>query len=182
MFGGPRSARGCPPCRRVPPRSRRDCSGSSAPCRARCQAISDRLDRLRPRRMLPGTVCGVGHRAVRHGGQPARLCLDAVRHHLHLVVLVSLNDPSQAFSVAVYRILEVLVGTACAMLVAILLAPDADGHRRTRASRLARSVRRAMAGSDLRDAQRHHDRGPAGDLEHALTCRASPRWRPPLRP
>ncbi len=44
----------------------------------------------------------------------------------NLVVLVSLNDPSQAFSVAVYRFLEVLVGTACALLVAILLAPEAD--------------------------------------------------------
>ena len=44
----------------------------------------------------------------------------------NLVVLVSLNDPSQAFSVAVYRVLEVLVGTACALLVAILLAPEAD--------------------------------------------------------
>ena len=44
----------------------------------------------------------------------------------NLVVLGSLNDPSQAFSVAVYRFLEVLVGTACALLVAILLAPEAD--------------------------------------------------------
>jgi uncharacterized membrane protein YccC len=42
-----------------------------------------------------------------------------------LVVLVSLNDPAQAFSVAIYRTLEVGVGITCAILVALLLAPDA---------------------------------------------------------
>jgi uncharacterized membrane protein YccC len=42
-----------------------------------------------------------------------------------LVVLVSLNDPAQAFSVAIYRTLEVGVGITCAILVATLLAPDA---------------------------------------------------------
>ena len=42
-----------------------------------------------------------------------------------LVVLVSLNDPAQAFSIAVYRTLEVCVGITCAILVATLLAPDA---------------------------------------------------------
>ncbi len=44
-----------------------------------------------------------------------------------LVVLVSLNDPSQAFSIAIYRTLEVGVGITCAILVATLLAPDAVG-------------------------------------------------------
>ena len=43
-----------------------------------------------------------------------------------LVVLVSLNDPAQAFSVAIYRTLEVCVGITCAILVATLLAPDAN--------------------------------------------------------
>jgi uncharacterized membrane protein YccC len=42
-----------------------------------------------------------------------------------LVVLVSLNDPAQAFSVAIYRTLEVGVGITCAILVATLLAPEA---------------------------------------------------------
>jgi uncharacterized membrane protein YccC len=42
-----------------------------------------------------------------------------------LVVLVSLNDPAQAFSVAIYRTLEVCVGITSAILVATLLAPDA---------------------------------------------------------
>jgi uncharacterized membrane protein YccC len=43
-----------------------------------------------------------------------------------LVVLVSLNDPAQAFSIAIYRTLEVCVGITCAILVATLLAPDAN--------------------------------------------------------
>lgn len=42
----------------------------------------------------------------------------------NLVVLSSLNDPSGAFHIAVYRFLEVLVGTGCALLVAVLLAPE----------------------------------------------------------
>jgi uncharacterized membrane protein YccC len=42
-----------------------------------------------------------------------------------LVVLVSLNDPAKAFSVAIYRTLEVCVGITSAILVATLLAPDA---------------------------------------------------------
>jgi len=42
-----------------------------------------------------------------------------------LVALVSLNDPAQAFSLAIYRTLEVWVGITCATLVATLLAPDA---------------------------------------------------------
>jgi uncharacterized membrane protein YccC len=48
-----------------------------------------------------------------------------------LVVLVSLNDPAQAFSVAIYRTLEVGVGITCAILVATLLAPDAPAAAAT---------------------------------------------------
>ena len=44
-----------------------------------------------------------------------------------LVVLLSLNDPTQAFSLAVYRTLEVAVGTASAAVIAVLLAPDGAG-------------------------------------------------------
>jgi uncharacterized membrane protein YccC len=41
-----------------------------------------------------------------------------------LVVLVSLADPTQAFSLAADRTLEVVVGTASAVLVTALLAPE----------------------------------------------------------
>ena len=44
-----------------------------------------------------------------------------------LVVLLSLTDPTQAFSLAVYRTLEIAVGTASAALLAVLLAPDGAG-------------------------------------------------------
>lgn len=41
-----------------------------------------------------------------------------------LVVMLSLNDPTQAFTLAVFRTLEVCVGTGSAILVATLLAPE----------------------------------------------------------
>ncbi len=41
-----------------------------------------------------------------------------------LVVLVTLADPTQAFSVAVYRTMEVAAGTASAVLITALLAPE----------------------------------------------------------
>jgi uncharacterized membrane protein YccC len=43
-----------------------------------------------------------------------------------LVVLMSLTDPSQAFSLAVNRTLEVGIGTGSAVLLALLLAPKGD--------------------------------------------------------
>jgi uncharacterized membrane protein YccC len=41
-----------------------------------------------------------------------------------LVILLSPNDPTQAFTLAVYQTLEIIVGTASAALLALLLAPD----------------------------------------------------------
>lgn len=42
----------------------------------------------------------------------------------NLVILMSLNQPLEAFHLAVYRVAEVLVGSAVAVLVASLIAPD----------------------------------------------------------
>ncbi len=38
-----------------------------------------------------------------------------------LVLLMSLNDPTQAFEIACYRTLDVAVGVSCAMVTAKLL-------------------------------------------------------------
>lgn len=42
-----------------------------------------------------------------------------------LVLMSSLTDPLSAFSTAVYRVIEVCVGTGTSVLVALVLAPDA---------------------------------------------------------
>jgi uncharacterized membrane protein YccC len=42
----------------------------------------------------------------------------------NLVILMSLNHPLEAFHLAVYRVAEVLVGSAVAVLIASLMAPD----------------------------------------------------------
>ncbi len=45
-----------------------------------------------------------------------------------LVVMLSLNDPTQAFTLAVFRTLEVCVGTGSAILIATLLAPESPAN------------------------------------------------------
>jgi uncharacterized membrane protein YccC len=65
------------------------------------------------------TVGGIGSLLSRHGYAWLFLGITA-----NLVLMASLTDPQAAFSLGVYRIIEVIVGVASALLIAAVIAPD----------------------------------------------------------
>lgn len=92
-----------------------------------------------------------------------------------LVLLMSLNDPTQAFEIACYRTLDVAVGVSCAMVTAKFLQ-DCTRSRRPRhragGTCWVRSGRRFFTGFS-----RRHFRDHGHDRLRWPTCRTWARWR-----
>jgi uncharacterized membrane protein YccC len=69
--------------------------------------------------LIFATVGGVGSLVSRHGYAWLFMGITA-----NLVLMASLTNPPAAFTLGVYRVLEVIVGAASALLIAVVLAPD----------------------------------------------------------